>query len=71
MMIQINMATGELISSESESAYTVEPSENDAATEQLQAELRLQPHVFESKDQNSLPADLAVVNATLFITTQQ
>ncbi len=64
-MIQLNMATGELISTETGLELI------DLQTSKRQtAEPLLQPCLFETPDKGIFPVDLAMVDASLFIAGQ-
>lgn len=71
MMIQFNMATGEIISPESGGSYSEEQSIYDVASSHPQPELQLLPHEFESTGRKSMPADLLMADPALFIATQR
>ncbi len=65
-MIQLNMATGELISSDSGlELMDSQPSFNRQTTE-----LQLQPHLFEATEKVTIPMDLTMMDAALFIAGQ-
>jgi len=63
-MIQLNMATGELISSDSDLELMNQqpPYEGQTAA--------LQPHLFVTPEETTIPIDLAMVDASLFIAGQ-
>ncbi len=65
-MIQLNMATGELISSDSD----LELMDSQTSFKRQTTEPLLQPHLFEIPEKRSFPADLAMVDASLFIAGQ-
>ncbi len=65
-MIQLNMATGELISSDSNLALM----DQQPPYEGQRAVLQLQPHLFATPEKTTIPMDLAMVDASLFIAGQ-
>ena len=65
-MIQFNMATGEIITSE----FVTSCNDQQPAYEIPHTELQLQPHLFETAEERSMPADLVMVDAALFISAQ-
>jgi hypothetical protein len=66
-MIQLNMATGELISSDSDLALM----DQQPSYERQTALLPLQPHLFAAPEKATIPMDLTMVDASLFIAGQR
>ncbi len=63
-MIQLNMATGKLISSDSDLALMDQQPSYEGQT------AALQPHLFATPEKTSIPIDLTMVDASLFIAGQ-